>query len=707
MEPPPAKKARVPKVAKVKNKMPAEVQITAEQLLQEANATKIEKVAPRPKQRVTDPDELAQLQLRKRKEFEDNIRKNRNQMANWMKYGMWEESQGEFERARSVFERGIDVDHRCVTIWLKYAEMEMKNKQVNHARNIWDRAVTILPRTNQFWYKYSYMEEMMGNVAGARRVFERWMEWEPEEQAWLSYIKMELRYKELDNARNIYERFIVIHPDTRNWIRYARFEESRGSIANARSIFERAIEFFGEDLVDERLMMGFARFEEGCQEYERARTIYKFALDRLPKSQVEELFKAYTHFEKKYGDRSGIEDVIINKRKFQYEEKIKQNPTNYDTWFDYIRLMEADGSVDATRDIYERAIANVPPIQEKGYWRRYIYLWIYYALYEELMTKDMERTREVYQACLKIIPHTTFTFSKIWLMYAQFEIRQKDLKSARKALGTALGKCPTPKLYKGYIELELQLREFDRCRKLYEKFLEFNHSNCTTWIKYTELETILGDTERARAIFELAIDQPLIDMPEILWKAYIDFEIEEEEPERVRNLYERLLERTQHMKVFLSYAKYEQSIETDNNERVREIFARGNKHLKDGGGSREERVMLLEAWRDFERASGDMASLEEIQKKLPRRVKKKRKMYRDDGSDGGWEEYWDYVFPEDQTVESGLKLLQMARQWKQQGEESESSSEEEGSSEEEEEGSREEEGLDNDRDVGGSDSASD
>ena len=35
------------------------------------------------------------------------------------------------------------------------------------------------------------MKEMLGNVAGARQVFERWMEWEPEEQAWLSYIKID------------------------------------------------------------------------------------------------------------------------------------------------------------------------------------------------------------------------------------------------------------------------------------------------------------------------------------------------------------------------------------------------------------------------------------------------------------------------------------------------------------------------------------
>lgn len=54
------------------------------------------------------------------------------------------------------------------------------------------------------------MEEMLGNPAGCRQVFERWMEWEPEEQAWHSYINFELRYKEVDKARTIYERYILL-----------------------------------------------------------------------------------------------------------------------------------------------------------------------------------------------------------------------------------------------------------------------------------------------------------------------------------------------------------------------------------------------------------------------------------------------------------------------------------------------------------------
>lgn len=671
MEEPTGKKPRHPKVAKVKNKMPAEVQITAEQLLQEANSQKIERVAKRPRQKVADMEELAQLQLTKRKGFEDNIRKNRTVMSNWIKYAQWEQSQQEFERARSIFERAFDVDHRCVTLWLKYAEMEMKNKQINHARNIWDRAITILPRVNQFWFKYAYMEEMLGNIANARRVFERWMEWEPEEQAWLSYIKMELRYKEIDNCRSIYERFILVHPEPKNWIRYARFEESQGYIDNGRHVFERATEFFGEEGLDEKLYISFARFEESCQEYERARAIYKYALDKIAKTQVVDLFKAYTHFEKKYGDRSGIEDVVINKRKYQYEDEIQANPTNYDAWFDYIRLMESNGSLESARDVYERAIANVPPLQEKHYWRRYIYLWINYALYEELDADDVQRARDVYKACINIIPHSQFTFGKIWLLYAQFEIRQKDVLAARKALGTALGKCPKPKLFKGYIEMELQLREFDRCRKLYEKFLEFNPSNCTTWIKYAELETVLGDVDRARAVYDLAVDQPLIDMPEVLWKAYIDFEIEEEEYQRCRQLYNRLLEKTQHVKVWLSFAKFESNVPSEDAvENARAIFRLADQNLK-LKENREERVMLLEAWHEFEKAHAD--NLDEIEQKMPKKVKKKRKVYRDDGTDAGWEEYWDYVFPDDASASSNLKLLQMARIWKQKQQQTSSS----------------------------------
>jgi hypothetical protein len=80
-------------------------------------------------------------------------------------------------------------------------------------------------------------------------------------------------------------------------------------------------------------------------------------------------------------------------------------------------------------------------------------------------------------------------------------------------------------------------------------------------------------------------------------QAYIDFEAGEGERERTRSLYERLLERTAHVKVYISYALMEVSTlgggeDEDGNEIegeegdpevARAVFARGYKELRARG----------------------------------------------------------------------------------------------------------------------------
>ena len=214
------------------------------------------------------------------------------------------------------------------------------------------------------------MEEMLGNVAGARQVFERWMKWEPDHQGWRAYIKMELRYDEVDRARGVYERYVRCHPTVKAWVNYAKFEGKLGERERARQVYETAVRELGLDANTIDLFQKFAQFEEFCKEFDRARAIYKYALDNVPRKQAEELYSDYVRFEKKHGDRNEIEDVISRKKRFQYEEDLKANPSAYDTWFDYLRLEEGSGTHDQVRELYERAISNVPPAQEKRFWRR-------------------------------------------------------------------------------------------------------------------------------------------------------------------------------------------------------------------------------------------------------------------------------------------------------------------------------------------------
>lgn len=213
------------------------------------------------------------------------------------------------------------------------------------------------------------------------------------------------------------------------------------------------------------------------------RVIYQYAIDQSTINgdikEIEELKTEFINFEKRHGTREGIEDVILNNRRAHYEKLLKEDNYAYDTWFDLIRLEESEvisyrtslspfsiisKAISRCRDVYRRAVENIPPVQEKRYWRRYIYLWISFAIFEELHGGDVpsfpdeddeddqvqkpsktkvingiKRARDVYKECLKVIPHKIFTFGKIWLEAAYLEVRDKDLAAARKLLGTAIG----------------------------------------------------------------------------------------------------------------------------------------------------------------------------------------------------------------------------------------------------------------------------
>nr|CAD2202485.1 unnamed protein product [Meloidogyne enterolobii] len=182
-----------------------------------------------------------------------------------------------------------------------------------------------------------------------------------------------------------------------------------------------------------------------------------------------------------------------------------------------------------------------------------------------------------------------------------------------------------------------------------------------TWMKYAELENLLGDDARARAIFQIAVQQPMLDMPEVLWKAYIDFEIEQGENERVRILYESLLRRTQHIKVWISWLEWETSNEEF--DKARALYKRANQALE--GSPAEERLLLLEQWKQFEQQHGTEEEQKFVEKMIPKRVKKRRQIIAVDGTDAGWEEYFDYIFPQDQASKINFKLLEAARAWRE------------------------------------------
>jgi crooked neck len=94
-------------------------------------------------------------------------------------------------------------------------------------------------------------------------------------------------------------------------------------------------------------------------------------------------------------------------------------------------------------------------------------------------------------------------------------------------------------------------------------------------------------------------------------------------------------------------------------EMARAIFERAEQALKQRG-SKEERSLLIDAWLQTEQENGggnDQIGL--VEEKKPKVVKKRRL-----GEGGVWEEYYDYIFADDEGDSKGFKLLAMAQKWK-------------------------------------------
>lgn len=120
-------------------------------------------------------------------------------------------------------------------------------------------------------------------------------------------------------------------------------------------------------------------------------TTLKTALDVIPKGRNENLQKKFEAFENVYGR---IEDKTFKNRRRYFEQEIKNNPQNYNSWFKFIRFGKGEGRNYKIKGVYERAIANVQEIDDKVYWKEFFSLWISYALFQEFHVKSISQTRD-------------------------------------------------------------------------------------------------------------------------------------------------------------------------------------------------------------------------------------------------------------------------------------------------------------------------
>jgi crooked neck len=87
----------------------------------------------------------------------------------------------------------------------------------------------------------------------------------------------------------------------------------------------------------------------------------------------------------------------------------------------------------------------------------------------------------------------------------------------------------------------------------------------------------------------------------------------------------------------MSFAQFEllSAGEEGNIERARSVYDKANNTLRQAM-EKEERVLLLEAWKEFEVEHGDDESRDKLKTKLPKRIKRRQRVQADDGVSFIW-----------------------------------------------------------------------
>lgn len=697
-----------------------DAQITSKQIIDDAFNRSNSSSFVRPKQTIQDLEELHAYQQTKRKEYEQQLNKNRLNFGQWIRYARWElEHNHDFARARSIMERALDVNVEYIPFWTQYIQWELIGKNANHARNLLERATTTLPNVSKLWYLYAQTEEMLKNYLGVRSVFERWLRWRPDEHAWDAYIRFETRYEEVENARLLFKRYVHAFPHVTTWQKWIDYEleNNANDIAIIRAVFEAAIldclmHPSAKQLVDNiafaKLAALWLKWELKCQELERTKSIRQFLLQdaRLRNStQIQnELLISINEYENIAGDKTSIEASVLEKRKAKYLADVTNDPTNYDSWWSYISILVQENKTEEVRDLFQKIATLHQPHDEykSDKWRKYIMIWMRYALWEEFDNRDIDEARRIWNDSVKLLASAsknTFTSGKLWIAFAKFELRsdpENGLVKARKVLGRALGhmnKCgPKTNVLRYYIELEKTLCEWDRVRSIYQKWVELAllfGADCTSVFKeYLHFELSLEEDARCEALLDTAMnlckDESTLESlnrSEITQLA-VTYYTDNLKFDKVRDIHRSMVTENPTVTNWVKLALLESTIPTATQleellqgedelelsigpaqiENTREVYREAETFFKNfsfdnnnnsnsnhdtTGSSMESRRAILESWREYEEVNGDEESIAEVVQKLPKRIKKRKNV------NGIEEEYYEYVFP-DNTNKTGL-----------------------------------------------------
>ncbi|KAH8582602.1 crooked neck HAT repeats [Cryptosporidium sp. chipmunk genotype I] len=577
----------------VKNKSFAPIQITVEQILKESYSGSTNNIGGNNSlSRIHESfdfrgiDELEDYRIRKRKEFEDSIRRKRWKISLYLSYAKWESLQNNIQNSRSILERGILVNYENVRIWRDYVKLEITNGNINNARNLFERVTHLLPRIDEFWTKYIQMEFVLKNYINVRHIYKKWIVWKPAPSVYIQYSKFEEECGEIKLAREIMKDLVSSYPDEKNFIEYIKFEQKHKNLLSA----EQIINILTESLIDinahkitHRFFLYISDVFVEEKKIEEAIKLCNGGIkilrdEHCVKNLKDKLFQL---FKMRIYEKPDENIKWINHKLQYYRDRLFHNPQDFDLLFDYTIFIIQYLELDSVLQEYENLVIN-NNISDVINWEKYFHSCLLFTYFFEInQDANSPNIHKMYNNFIHSVKNDRISeikitesetkpselnnitnieqnniFAKVFIYFSNHQLRIGNLNTARKILGIGLGRIPCANLFDHYIDIEFKLGNFDRCRVLFTKYIEYDPISTDSWIKYMRFEYNLHEIKRVISIAEAAISMPELDSPEIIWQYYIELMINEKNIKFADSIYKRLLEKTQHIQVVINYSTF-------------------------------------------------------------------------------------------------------------------------------------------------------
>ncbi|KAJ0425523.1 pre-mRNA-splicing factor syf1 [Aspergillus carlsbadensis] len=502
----------------------------------------------------------------------------------------------EFQKVNALFERALILLNKMPRIWEMYLSFMLQQPLVTQTRRTFDRALRALPVTqhNRIWKLYkNFARSASGQTAV--KIWARYMQIHPENAEDYVSLLVEMgqcteavkRYMEiLDNPRfqskegksnfQLWTEMVDLLVS-----KAKKIETGPQTGIDVDAILRSGIDRFADQRG--KLWAGLATYWITKGNFEKARDIFEEGITTVMTVRDFTLvFDSYVEFEESIignlmeaaavrtdnGQADEDADFDLDLRMLRFEQLmdrrpflvndvlLRQNPNNVIEWEKRVALW-GDNNVEIVQT-YTAAIAAINPKKAVG---KFSELWVNYAKFYE-RGRDLGTARVIFEKAAKVPFKSVAELAETWCEFAEMELRSENFDQAVEIMAKAtqapkkstvdyFDETLSPqqrvhkswKLWSFYVDLVESVSSIEETKKVYERIFELRIATPQTVVNFANLLEEHKYFEDSFKVYERGLDLFTYPVAFELWNLYLTKAVDRKIGiERLRDLFEQALD---------------------------------------------------------------------------------------------------------------------------------------------------------------------